>query len=103
MDFNPRAPGGARRSDPGRNPGPAVISIHVPQVGHDEKCVEKLKMLSDFNPRAPGGARPKQIGLYEVAQLISIHVPQVGHDPEVLMGCMVEGISIHVPQVGHDR
>ena len=35
IDFNPRAPCGARRSKPTRRPGAPVISIHAPRVGRD--------------------------------------------------------------------
>ena len=101
--FNPRAPGGARHDSVEQCKNKYVISIHVPQVGHDQKN-----------------------GLVEeVAENISIHVPQVGHDCctkiALRTGSIFQStcprwgttyvdahcphvriISIHVPQVGHD-
>ena len=57
-----------------------MISIHVPQVGHDRPVFAN----KDANLQ------------------ISIHVPQVGHDEITSVKCFKFDISIHVPQVGHD-
>ena len=125
LDFNPRAPRGAR---------PAQYYNISGRIG-------------DFNPRAPRGARHLDIRLNmpglqfqstcpargttsrmahgDYALTISIHVPREGHDVQVFDGnianatfqstCPARGttkimlnicpgfsISIHVPREGHD-
>ncbi len=124
-NFNPHAPGGARRwmqdgvlsgqifqstrprwGATRSNLGGAharVISIHTPQVGRDVRRMIYNSIKKDFNPHAPGGARPAT-DLERLDELrISIHTPQVGRDKfmaEILQGRTA--ISIHTPQVGRD-
>ena len=79
LDFNPRAPRGARRAENVGYWGRLWISIHVPREGHDITAVRFMATLaisihvpreghdkkrrnlhiipSNFNPRAPRGAR----------------------------------------------
>ena len=79
MNFNPRAPYGARRKKPRRHHGPSDISIHAPHTGRDItlRNLERAHIISIhaphtgrdslsfsrppwrayFNPRAPYGAR----------------------------------------------
>ena len=80
MNFNPRAPRGAR---------PLA-----------ELLAEGDK---NFNPRAPRGARPTAGYINDGIYDISIHVPREGHD---FLLCFFffpfTGISIHVPREGHD-
>ena len=83
-DFNPHAPGGARRGyadnilhvwrkisihtpQVGRDFTQGLdirlttpISIHTPQVGRDGMGTEHHQGRQNFNPHAPGGARPGQ-------------------------------------------
>ena len=57
VDFNPRAPCGARRRHRvGKRPE-RDISIHAPRVGRDVTDISAGKARSHFNPRAPCGAR----------------------------------------------
>ena len=83
LDFNPRAPCGARlyQSDtcqehnvfqstrplrgatrrPGRDAGRRRISIHAPLAGRDPQPAGAIFSFTDFNPRAPCGARPDTV------------------------------------------
>ena len=88
LNFNPRAPCGARRfrtlgfspitlfqstrpmrgATPGQKDGPLspLISIHAPHAGRDPWGDIPLLLLKDFNPRAPCGARQKTLyNLYQ--------------------------------------
>ena len=57
LDFNPRAPRGARRSTTFSSTRLERISIHAPRVGRDADVLWFLQDAEDFNPRAPRGAR----------------------------------------------
>ena len=57
VNFNPRAPYGARRCLPTEASIYSNISIHVPRTGHDCWIVRCNRSRPDFNPRAPYGAR----------------------------------------------
>ena len=57
MDFNPRAPCGARRHGCRYGQPDRTISTHAPLAGRDKECLRALPVLEDFNPRAPCGAR----------------------------------------------
>ena len=57
MNFNPRAPCGARRYPSPAASVPFPISIHAPRVGRDHTAVVGQRLAFDFNPRAPCGAR----------------------------------------------
>ena len=80
LDFNPRAPRGARH-------------IAIPSSRQN---------ILYFNPRAPRGARLLQTENWKSIMTISIHVPREGHD--FLRGLLHLHlfISIHVPREGHD-
>ena len=56
IDFNPRAPCGARRYIRAAKMG-REISIHAPRAGRDQATQQESNQPSDFNPRAPCGAR----------------------------------------------
>ena len=57
INFNPRAPRGARRKWDKLYKATQFISIHVPREGHDHQVRDVVKLV-----------------------LISIHVPREGHD-----------------------
>ena len=78
--FNPRAPRGARRKCRGCRLDYARISIHVPREGHDmiPSCCKPDARY--FNPRAPRGARRDVGRRTRRGRAISIHVPREGHD-----------------------
>ena len=100
MNFNPRAPYGARPLGRYYN---GVISIHAPHTGRDYRAASCSRVASvfqstrpirgataqsrltrrhrpHFNPRAPCGARLKINIMLAVAQDISIHAPHAGRD-----------------------
>ena len=58
LDFNPRAPCGARPSQNSDFANVGEISIHAPRAGRDEFVGRVLTLYVNFNPRAPCGARP---------------------------------------------
>ena len=57
VDFNPRAPRGARLMDIGGTVVGCVISIHAPLAGRDRPHRACQALDRNFNPRAPRGAR----------------------------------------------
>ena len=125
LDFNPRAPCGARPS-----PMPCdtflqrCISIHVPLAGHDFKHFSHLHSGGHFNPRAPCGARlsspaaPRSVlnfnprapcGARHAVKWISSGklafqstCPLRGTTVVEEYRCGHAIISIHVPLAGHD-
>ena len=80
LDFNPRAPCGARLACAGR----------------------KYRRGGNFNPRAPCGARQPRWNIDAYIHGISIHAPRVGRDHPELLGEHRPTISIHAPRVGRD-
>ena len=110
LNFNPRAPGGARRCAHQRQfSGVTEFQSTCPGWGTTRfKCFMQFRlvtfqstcpgwgttrtapatppMTTYFNPRAPGGARHKIIKRYFPVGRISIHVPRVGHDAQAA-GC----------------
>ena len=80
VNFNPRAPCGARRHRHRRN-----LRIRY------------------FNPRAPCGARPSFFLPFLVQFVISIHAPRAGRDFDRPFDMLaVPKISIHAPRAGRD-
>ena len=57
MDFNPRAPYGARLQALIGTVPAGFISIHAPHTGRDVFCLAAESCFTYFNPRAPYGAR----------------------------------------------
>ena len=80
LNFNPRAPCGAR----------------LEHVGF-------LLSGSDFNPRAPCGARRGQTVLVAGSGFISTHAPLAGRDDLREGYVPQEDISTHAPLAGRDR
>ena len=59
INFNPRAPCGARLGSVGAGRQTLVISIHAPRAGRDHGLGRgRYHERQYFNPRAPCGARP---------------------------------------------
>ena len=58
INFNPRAPCGARPYVNDNAGLSSSISIHAPHAGRDCFCPFCQKYVQHFNPRAPCGARP---------------------------------------------
>ena len=61
INFNPRAPCGARQRIRFGYPGRPLISIHAPHAGRDRPPMATTMTSPDFNPRAPCGARHQRI------------------------------------------
>ena len=80
LDFNPRAPCGAR---------------HV-------VCDNDLKSFRHFNPRAPCGARLRAVPGDFTLLKISIHAPRAGRDLALKKTLLSFVISIHAPRAGRD-
>ena len=102
LDFNPRAPCGARPMLCFSEYSDSEISIHAPRVGRDFIPPLVLYSLDYFNPRAPCGARRRHLPLLRVEHAISIHAPRVGRDFENPYYDNSDEISIHAPRVGRD-
>ena len=60
MDFNPRAPCGARHFAYVLHDKDVDISIHAPRAGRDRLPNILITSSNDFNPRAPCGARQQK-------------------------------------------
>ena len=80
IDFNPRAPRGARLKN-------AVIRGHSCQ----------------FQSTCPARGTTLVIAKQDGSAFISIHVPREGHDAPALIIHQQPTISIHVPREGHDQ
>ena len=125
MNFNPRAPRGARRLlelHPGQI---QVISIHVPREGHDpgaslplpaartfqSTCPARgttspsscsLRASCNFNPRAPRGARRNYLERLCEIIVFQSTCPARGTTDVYQAIHAIQEISIHVPREGHD-
>ena len=103
VDFNPRAPCGARpQSCPSGHRKKRNFNPRAPCGARPWKTMQ-TQSAWNFNPRAPCGARRAGwnglLGLIE----ISIHAPRVGRDVvSVLNRAFGQVISIHAPRVGRD-
>ena len=84
VNFNPRAPCGARLIGQLRALGYSVISIHAPRVGRDDDCPQTADGLP-ISIHAPRVGRDTTIRELDAYARISIHAPRVGRDP-VLRG-----------------
>ena len=80
MDFNPRAPYGARR------------------CSSFPSALEPL-----FQSTCPVRGTTDDVFLLRRGDGISIHVPRTGHDCHIGASLHVDRISIHVPRTGHDN
>ena len=125
MDFNPRAPCGARLAALRGDGIIKRISIHAPLAGRDRRLPQLPLSTIHFNPRAPCGARQYHSDtsgkLYQFQSTrplrgatvvithpvpffnISIHAPLAGRDA-THAGALMRGypISIHAPLAGRD-
>ena len=102
MDFNPRAPYGARLQALIGTVPAGFISIHAPHTGRDVFCLAAESCFTYFNPRAPYGAR-LSLGAYMSAlHDISIHAPHTGRDSGAWPISRGKKISIHAPHTGRD-
>ena len=125
INFNPRAPRGARHYAREWANRMFLISIHVPREGHDiyvagrkitppkfqSTCPARGTTIvissarisrQNFNPRAPRGARPDAI-LQQKHHLRHFN-PRAPRGARLvyIIVCDTAYISIHVPREGHD-
>ena len=102
MDFNPRAPCGARPAELPADYHAVPISIHAPLAGRDHGVLPQSKAYPDFNPRAPCGAR-----LFPCYHLIGMSIFQSTRPLRGATRLMAPldrplDISIHAPLAGRD-
>ena len=104
MDFNPRAPCGARREAVKMARELGKISIHAPRVGRDKVDLAPLGYSPKFQSTRPvWGATDSLVGWLYITT-ISIHAPRVGRDHwKSSYSLVLIVISIHAPRVGRDR
>ena len=81
LDFNPRAPRGARRQRHLERHQLWLISIHVPREGHDRDEFQRMLRDAEFQSTCPARGTTHKFGhLDDGKEDISIHVPREGHD-----------------------
>ena len=102
VNFNPRAPCGARPKTPAMFTIIEVISTHAPLAGRDGCTVCAAGCCVYFNPRAPCGARPAVQGVTATSAQISTHAPLAGRDTTSRMKYHSFLISTHAPLAGRD-
>ena len=102
IDFNPRAPYGARPSKNLISVQSYSISIHAPHAGRDRTRLLLTATRSNFNPRAPCGAR--HVDGQELLYLKSFQStrPMRGATGAGGADCPASIISIHAPHAGRD-
>ena len=82
MNFNPRAPCGARREVFSLVEAAGVISIHAPHAGRDNIGRGIFYALRFISIHAPHAGRDIKVdGAWSDAIPISIHAPHAGRDP----------------------
>ena len=124
VNFNPRAPCGARHITNWILNANARFQSTRPVWGATSGCHGPLLYAWDFNPRAPCGARQRRCKgrsthgyfnprapcgarlcqklLFVGRSDISIHAPRVGRDMLSSKTAVSQPISIHAPRVGRD-
>ena len=80
VNFNPRAPRGARLSAHTGSQAAGDFNPRAPRGARRQAVTGHVQISKYFNPRAPRGARLHSIPPPPACQLISIHVPREGHD-----------------------
>ena len=81
LNFNPRAPRGARPGGEASHVLTENISIHVPREGHDQRIQWRRPPPNLFQSTCPARGTTTDTMAEAAAELISIHVPREGHDP----------------------
>ena len=79
--FNPRLPGGRRRSPRLSPAGQGIVSIHAFRGEGDTGTDKRCRAHSRFNPRLPGGRRPPPLPRIAPAFPVSIHAFRGEGDP----------------------
>ena len=101
-NFNPRAPCGARHVFSRRGVVISAISIHAPRAGRDAAEGGRAGWITNFNPRAPCGARQvTDVEVESIAKFQSTR-PVRGATPHPPRPRRPHQISIHAPRAGRD-
>ena len=104
VNFNPRAPCGARPFYGRRRFLIYNISTHAPLAGRDQMLIDEFDPESHFNPRAPCGAR--RLFCFVSCRLGSYFNPRApcGARPALLLFVALGiYISTHAPLAGRDK
>ena len=102
IDFNPRAPCGARHFLQIIGSYPRQFQSTRPMRGATLSIRLRFMSFLHFNPRAPCGARRRRVRFGPLAVAISIHAPHAGRDVNRLGFTEHHVISIHAPHAGRD-
>ena len=102
VDFNSRAPCGARPPRLRSSCPHTAISTHVPHAGHDEEAETKIRQVTNFNSRAPCGARRLPHARLVNRRVFQLTCPMRGTTCADHCGSCNRIISTHVPHAGHD-
>ena len=102
IDFNPRAPRGARLVPPAFDVAILRISIHAPREGRDVLAGVPGGDSRYFNPRAPRGARLEVTSKYAFNKLFQSTRPARGATAMDRSSTRLMMISIHAPREGRD-
>ena len=102
-NFNPRAPCGARPSSRSSMIAPSEFQPTRPLRGATGSPALSFPPCRYFNPRAPCGARPTDFKRCPNTFMISTHAPLAGRD--LLFGFLrdIIQISTHAPLAGRDH
>ena len=100
--FNPRAPCGARPAGAQRKTAKRCISIHAPRAGRDDVPQRGDPGYRHFNPRAPCGARRLFLAVRLMGGEFQSTRPVRGATPALSRTTVDKLISIHAPRAGRD-
>ena len=103
VDFNPRAPCGARLSSPAPDARPCTYFNPRAPCGARLLCKLLLRLHLHFNPRAPCGARPRDMQLLQAGIIFQPTRPLRGATVEGVSERTYTDISTHAPLAGRDR
>ena len=101
MNFNPRAPCGARLC----SALPKMLNDVFQSTRPMRGATESFPMISfNFNVsiHAPHAGRDVQEGLYISVDDVSIHAPHAGRDALLFAPAVADTVSIHAPHAGRD-
>ena len=102
LNFNPRAPCGARPPRAVVDQRFFLISIHAPLAGRDPAGAERQCNQRKFQSTRPLRGATKVALVEASAEGISIHAPLAGRDNPHKLIFIFGKISIHAPLAGRD-
>ena len=80
MDFNPRAPCGARLVLRGEHDAAVLISTHAPLAGRDVLDQMSIGYVAQISTHAPLAGRDVTDDFFLPSKQISTHAPLAGRD-----------------------